>query len=84
MDDSAMTTKSTTVHVRGHDFTVDFRIRKDGFPDILRIEVPEYGEDMKETFSGSIIRAIRDACLKRHQEELAYIQRSIELERMEP
>jgi len=75
--------QSATVHVRGHDFTVDFLPVADKLPTLIRLWLPEYPDDVLKIIDDDTLLLIRAAAKQRHAENEQYIAHAIDLERME-
>jgi hypothetical protein len=75
--------QSATVHVRGHDFTVDFLPVADKLPTLIRLWLPEYPDDVLRIIDEDTLILIRVECQKRQREQEAYIARCIEHEQVE-
>ncbi len=75
--------QTATVHVRGHDFTVDFLPLENKLPTLLRLFLSEYPDDVLRVIDEDTLVLIRVECQKRQREQEAYIAHAIEAERME-
>ena len=53
--------QSATVHVRGHDFTVDFLPVADKLPTLIRLWLPEYPDDVLKIIDDDTLLLIRAA-----------------------
>lgn len=76
--------QSATVHVRGHDFAVDFLPNHGALPTVLRLWLQEYPDDVLKIIDVDTLVLIRMECQKRHAEKEKCIAHAIELERLEP
>lgn len=76
--------QSTTVHVRGHDFTADYLPNAGALPTIIRLWLSEYPDDVLKIIGVDTLVLIRMECQKRHAENEKCIAHAIELERLEP
>ncbi len=75
--------QSATVHVRGHDFTVDFLPVDGKLPTLIRLWLPEYPDDVLKIIDDDTLLLIRAAAKQRHAENEQYIAHAIELEELE-
>lgn len=84
MDDCAMSAHQTaTVHVRGHDFTVDYLPVRGALPTIIRLWLSDYFDDVLKIIDVDTLVLIRVECQKRQMKNEQYIARAIDLERLE-
>lgn len=75
--------QTATVHVRGHDFTVDYLPNRGALPTVLRLYIGDYPVDVLRVIDVNILVLIRVECQKRQMENEQYIARAIDLERLE-
>jgi hypothetical protein len=75
--------QTATVHVRGHDFTVDYLPNAGALPTIIRLWLQEYPDDVLKIVDINTLMLIRMECQKRQAENEQYIARAIEMERLE-
>jgi hypothetical protein len=75
--------QTAAVHVRGHDFTVDYLPNKGALPTVLRLWLSEYPDDVLRIIDVDTLVLIRVECQKRQIENEQYIARAIDLERLE-
>lgn len=75
--------QTATVHVRGHEFTVDYLPARGALPTVLRLWLGEYPDDVLKIVDVDTLVLIRMEAQKRHAEHEQYIARAIELERLE-
>lgn len=75
--------QTAAVHVRGHDFTVDFLPVTDKLPTLIRLWLPEYPDDVLQIIDDDTLLLIRAAAKQRHAENEQYIAHAIELEEVQ-
>lgn len=75
--------QSTAVHVRGHDFAVDYLPVAGALPTVLRLFLSEYPDDVINIVNPEVLVLIRMECQKKDKEREACIAHAVELERLE-
>jgi len=76
--------QTAVVHVRSHEFTVDFLPNKGALPTVLRLWLGDYPDDVLRVIDVDTLVLIRVECQKRQAEQEMYIAHAIEQERTEP
>lgn len=76
--------QSTTVHVRAHNFTVDYLPNAGALPTVLRLWLQEYPDDVLRIIDVDTLVLIRMEVQKKDKEREACIAHAVELERLDP
>lgn len=75
--------QTTSVHVRGHDFTVDYLPNAGALPTVLRLWLQEYPDDVLRIIDVDTLVLIRVEAQKKDKEREACIAHAVEQERLE-